>query len=286
MASRLIRSKATVTGLRSVQNLSSLAVPSTLEQVPEDSEIKSKCKIFASDDWKCVDNAVKRIFKDEDLLTFQGEFFKLHQNVENILRSKTGTFLSDCYKEWITKEMIPVIGKLKRLDRSTFLQRLEDVWISFYSKTLPLLEAIFYQVKPKGRLSIRCTTLVAFRDVILLSSDIEAVPAYGADVSPEIRRMILLLQNVNDSYPPSKNKIRMESLAARICSPFMGYMGMYQKGYLVVTSSEPMHAARRRPSAVEVGGPRRISRPFSVQPHQMDTLNELFKTAVRHQDRK
>lgn len=62
MASRRSKSKGAIAGLRSIQNLGSLAVPGTLEQVPEGEEIKSgstKQEIFASDDWKRLD---RRIF--------------------------------------------------------------------------------------------------------------------------------------------------------------------------------------------------------------------------------
>lgn len=51
--SRRHKAKGTVAGLRSIQALGSLAVPGTLEQVPEEIEIKStKNEIFASKDWK------------------------------------------------------------------------------------------------------------------------------------------------------------------------------------------------------------------------------------------
>lgn len=53
--SRRNRSKGAISGLRSIQTLGSLAVPVTLENVPEESEDKSvsnKQEIFASNDWK------------------------------------------------------------------------------------------------------------------------------------------------------------------------------------------------------------------------------------------
>lgn len=53
---------------------------------------------------------------------------------------------------------------------------------------------------------------------------------------------------MNDSYPPNKNKLRAEYLAAQVTSRFLGYLGLYENGELVVVSNEPMLAAKRRPS--------------------------------------
>lgn len=55
MSARRVKSKGAIAGLRSIQPLGSLAVPLTLEQVPEEIEEKSgsaKQAIFGSDDWK------------------------------------------------------------------------------------------------------------------------------------------------------------------------------------------------------------------------------------------
>lgn len=284
MASRRSKSKSAIAGLRSIQTLGSLAVPGTLEQVPEEVDLKSgsnKQEIFASNDWKSVQKAVQAIFIGRFNFETNGEFYRLHQNVKNILESKTGTFLSDCYKEWLIKEMSFTAGRLRGLKDSRLLQQLEDIWINFYKNTLPTLEAVMHSVKPKGRVSIRSITLAAFRDAIALSADLEGAVRFNSDISPEIKHMILILQNVNDSYPPNKNKLRMENIAAQVFSIYLGYYGLYENGDLIVTSNEPMLASKRRPS-VDISAPRRISRPFSVQPQTLDTLDELFKSAVRH----
>lgn len=57
-----------------------------------------------------------------------------------------------------------------------------------------------------------------------------------------------LFQGVNDSYPPNKNKLRIENIAAQVCSPYLGYNGLYEDGEITVPSNEPMLAAKRRPS--------------------------------------
>ncbi|GFQ90200.1 proline-rich protein 5 [Trichonephila clavata] len=278
--------KNTKAGLRYVQAIGSLAVPGTLEKVPEEVETKPeslKPEIFATDDWNSIENSVKQICRKQFELTEPGTLYNLHQNVKNVLRSRTGTFLNDCYKEWLSKEFVLLAGSLRNVKGPELLNSLEEVWTSFYSDTLPLLEGAFYLLKPRGRLSVRGIALAAFRDIVFFAEDVEgAIHTKRDSISPEIRHAILILQNVNDSYPPCKNRLRLESLAAQICSPFMGYFGIYENGHLVTPSNEPATFAKRRPSA-DVG-PRRISRPFSVQPQQMDTLNQLFKKAIRQRN--
>lgn len=91
--------------------------------------------------------------------------------------------------------------------------------------------------------------------------------------------MVLLIQGIMDTFPPSKSKLRMETITASVVSPFMGYKGVYENydnRLPVVTSSEPeLNAVHRQQDM------RRISRPLSVQPKQMETLNELFMSALR-----
>ncbi|XP_042899959.1 proline-rich protein 5-like [Parasteatoda tepidariorum] len=277
--SRRVKQKSTTNGLRYFQSLANVAVPGTLEEVPEEIEKKAE-QIFGNDDWKSVENAIGDIFKNDSWLEESGILFKLHQNIKNILRSRTGTFLNDCYKEWLIKELNKEVLNLKGLKGVELLQRLKEKWTTFYSNTVPMLEVVFYLLKPKGRMSVRSTTLVTFRDVVFFSDNVEvSIRTEKEYASSELQHMILVLYSVTDTYPPSKNRLRLEAVAASLCSTFMGYYGMYKNGELVIPSNEPAAASRRRPSEV---GPRRISRPFSVQPQQMETLNQLFKNAVRN----
>ena len=92
-------------------------------------------------------------------------------------------------------------------------------------------------------------------------------------------QLVMVVQGVMDTYPPNKNKLRMESVAASVTSPFMGYKGWYEGDPKEpkIRSSEPGLNADRRISTEH----RRVSRPFSVQPKQMETLNELFLNALK-----
>lgn len=54
-------------------------------------------------------------------------------------------------------------------------------------------------------------------------------------------------QNVSDSYPPTKTKLKLEVLLARLLDPFLGFQGFYEgKPEPTVKSAEPEVAARRK----------------------------------------
>lgn len=132
---------------------------------------------------------------------------------------------------------------------------------------------------------MRQAFLVAFRDVVVTKLDLEDLLNAGSrDLVPDlIKHMLFILYNVNDSYPPSKAKLKLEGLLARIVVPFLGFQGIYEGGpEPTVKSTEPEVAARRK-SADGVPLPRKLSRPMSSQPRQIETLHELFLTALRKQ---
>nr|XP_042899960.1 proline-rich protein 5-like isoform X2 [Parasteatoda tepidariorum] len=191
--SRRVKQKSTTNGLRYFQSLANVAVPGTLEEVPEEIEKKAE-QIFGNDDWKSVENAIGDIFKNDSWLEESGILFKLHQNIKNILRSRTGTFLNDCYKEWLIKELNKEVLNLKGLKGVELLQRLKEKWTTFYSNTVPMLEVVFYLLKPKGRMSVRSTTLVTFRDVVFFSDNVEvSIRTEKEYASSELQHMILVL---------------------------------------------------------------------------------------------
>ncbi|XP_077513861.1 uncharacterized protein LOC144124833 isoform X2 [Amblyomma americanum] len=105
----------------------------------------------------------------------------------------------------------------------------------------------------------------------------------GYVVPDGIRHMLLILYNVSDSYPPTKTKLKLEGMLARILNPFLGFQGLYEgTPEPTVKSAEPEVASRRK-SADGVPLPRKLSRPMSSQPRQIETLHELFLTALRKQ---
>jgi hypothetical protein len=131
-------------------------------------------------------------------------------------------------------------------------------------------------------MSIRQVTLLAFRDHVLLKlvnrlePILEEMNAEGS-FPPAIRQMFLVLQSVLECYPPSEKRLKLESLVARVVSPYLGHRGLYEGGSPkpVVPSRELDVAHLRRLSVVD---PRRLTRPLSVNsstPH-VETLSDLF----------
>jgi hypothetical protein len=59
-----------------------------------------------------------------------------------------------------------------------------------------------------------------------------------------------VLQSVMECYPPSEKRLKLESLVARVVSPYLGHRGLYEGGYAkpVIPSRELDVAHLRRPS--------------------------------------
>jgi hypothetical protein len=59
-----------------------------------------------------------------------------------------------------------------------------------------------------------------------------------------------VLQSVMECYPPSEKRLKLESLVARVVSPYLGHRGLYEGGYPkpVIPSRELDVAHLRRPS--------------------------------------
>ncbi|XP_075538625.1 uncharacterized protein LOC142573018 isoform X1 [Dermacentor variabilis] len=150
------------------------------------------------------------------------------------------------------------------------------------SKAEPFL---FDSFKGKGSTTVRQAFLVVFRDAVVTKLELEdLINENTRHLVPDgIRHMLRILYNVSDSYPPTKTKLKLEVLLARLLDQFLGFHGFYEgKPEPTVKSAEPEVAARRK-SADGVPLPRKLSRPMSSQPRQIETLHELFLTALRKQ---
>ena len=71
------------------------------------------------------------------------------------------------------------------------IEKLEDVWILFYTQLLPIVEAIFAPTEFYGQ--IRSIALTSFRDHVLLRTAIEDTVG-DVQLSPRFRQMLLVLQ--------------------------------------------------------------------------------------------
>ena len=130
--------------------------------------------------------------------------------------------------------MIVLREAIKEKKGNELLDRLADVWTSFYKNILPMLLAIFYPIQEQGT-TIRSVTLVGFRDMVLLKTKIaDALEMAGGGgtntttkASPEIKQMLLVLASVHDSNPPTENYLKLEQLVARVVSPYLGTGGLF-----------------------------------------------------------
>ncbi|XP_054932119.1 proline-rich protein 5-like isoform X3 [Dermacentor andersoni] len=199
--------------------------------------------------------------------------------------SKAGPFLFDSFKREIELCFTTLLQKLQAGPREKLLQVLSSEWENLFRHVLPTLDMILYVVKGKGSTTVRQAFLVVFRDAVVTKLDLEELINEDTRhfVPDGMRHMLLILYNVSDSYPPTKTKLKLEGLLARLVVPFLGFQGLYEgKPEPTVKSAEPEVAARRK-SADGVPLPRKLSRPMSSQPRQIETLHELFLTALRKQ---
>ncbi|XP_076324338.1 proline-rich protein 5-like [Tachypleus tridentatus] len=286
----------------SVQPPGIVATPNSIRQngaslpdVPENGELSSIDIYFGKEqlpwqraisgrkiDWDVLQKATVGLFQRQKPVLEAGELAKLHETIRKLQNSYAGPFIYEYYKQKILSKGMDILRERIRQSKGRRLMRsLEEVWENTFVNILPLLDAVFFLVKTREGFTIRQTTLAAFRDKVVLKLNIEdALFTETAEVPSGVKHMLLILYNVNDAFPPNKNKLRLEPLLARTVVPFLGFKGLYcGKPIPSIESSEPQLIARRRSS----DGGRRISRPLSIQPSRLDTLNEMFLTALRKQ---
>ncbi|XP_013772800.1 proline-rich protein 5-like [Limulus polyphemus] len=286
--------------LQSLQTLGSVAAPHTIRRncgilpdVPENGELslvgnsyhrehhQRKCAISGEkDEWDSLQKIIVGLFQRPQPVLEVGELASLHETLRKLQNTNAGPFIYEYYKQQIlTKGMMSLREHIRQSKEKSLLYRLEEVWENLFAHVLPLLDAILFLIKTREGISIRQITLAAFRDLVVLDLGIEDILSSEAtEMPPGVKHMLLILYNVNDTFPPNKNKLRLESLLARAVVPFLGFKGLYcGQPVPLIESSEPQLIERRRSS----DSGRRISRPFSIQPRQMDTLNEMFLNALR-----
>ncbi|XP_075538560.1 proline-rich protein 5-like isoform X2 [Dermacentor variabilis] len=236
-------------------------------------------------DWLRLQHTIRSLFKTKDFRLEPGEMAILHEKIRTLGSSKAGPFLFDSFKREIEICLTALLQELQAVPREKLLEVLSSEWENLFRHVLPTLDMILYVVKGKGSTTVRQAFLVVFRDAVVTKLDLEdLINENTRHLVPDgIRHMLLILYNVSDSYPPTKTKLKLEVLLARLLDPFLGFQGFYEgKPEPTVKSAEPEVAARRK-SADGVPLPRKLSRPMSSQPRQIETLHELFLTALRKQ---
>lgn len=240
-------------------------------------QFKSTISSNQTQDWLSLENSIVELFnKSGEVLIPNGALVHIHQHVRNLLDSNIGSFVYDRYKSQMLRKGMSIL-KNKITQNIDFIEGLGETWIYFFSSILPALDCILFRVKAKCGLTIRQTSLIAFRDEIMFQIDFEEklndMLNEKKSIPPNIKHMLLVLQGIYECYPPSKNKIRVETLTALVVSPYLGYKGIYlneNDSEPTIPSREP-HLNARRKSTDFLS--RSASRPLTMQPKQLETLS-------------
>ena len=220
----------------SYSQLPYITLPRKKEHGHSEVKVKPVKSIAAinNEDWKSLQQSVTSLFHKKRL---QGrELDTLNEKVRNVLESEIGRFICEYYQDSILKKgMIILRENVKEKTGPILIEKLAAVWREFYTTILPTLLAIFYPIQEQG-LSIRKTTLVGFRDIVLLKTSIDdALRSLPKNKVPsEITQMLLILAGVHDSSPPNQNYLKLESLVVRMVSPYIGFNGLYRGEKLAV----------------------------------------------------
>ena len=249
------------------------------------SQFKSLMSSKSSNDWLSLEKVILDVFNETgQVLLGAGTLATVHENVRNLLESNIGSFVYDRYQSQMLKKGMALIRD-RVTDGYDLIDSLCDNWRQFYSNILPALDCILFRVKAKCGLTIRQTTLVAFRDEVIFKTSFEEelnqLVNQNRDVPQDIKHMLLVLQSIYECYPPSKYKTHIEALTALVISPYMGYKGLYldyKNNEPEIPSREPVLNAKRKSIDLMC---RAGSRPLTMQPKQLETLNELFASAIR-----
>ncbi|KAI8504507.1 Proline rich 5 like [Branchiostoma belcheri] len=157
------------------------------------------------------------------------------------------------------------------------LESLSDIWDYFFCEVLPMLQAIFCPVQATG-FSVREMSLVGFRDTILLKIAFsEALDTPDVVISPSITQMLLVLQSVHDNNP---EYLQLESLVARIVSPYLGLRGLYMGGpEPLIPANKPVTVVLRQKTLGDE--PLKGERPLSMQLFPSQQLDEQLPAPGR-----
>ncbi|XP_054159470.1 proline-rich protein 5-like [Oppia nitens] len=248
------------------------------------SVVSSGVSISQAHDWLGLENTVIQVFEGSGVVLLNAnQLSDVHRNVKNLLDSNIGSFVYDRYKSQMLKKGMTLLKERVNL-MTNLMDGLSNIWIHFYTNILPTLDAILYRVKPKCGLTVRQTTLIEFRDEVIFETHFEnklkELVTENKIIPTDIKQMLLVLQSICECFPPSKNKIHIESLTALAISPYMAYKGLYVNYNIsepTVPSREPHLNAKRK--SIDLLA-RSLSRPLTMQPKQLETLNELFASAI------
>ncbi|XP_075993025.1 proline-rich protein 5-like isoform X2 [Genypterus blacodes] len=169
--------------------------------------------------WNSVQSAVMKVFQGGPLQA--NELFTLNESIRWLLKTEMGSFITDYFQnQLLTKGLSEVLDQILLHSGDDQLVVLADMWVRFFTETLPTLQAIFYPVQGQ-ELTVRQMALLAFRDLVLLKLHLEETLGSAASVPPSVTQMLLVLQGIHESGSPSTEYYQLERLVEIVVSPYL-----------------------------------------------------------------
>ncbi|XP_055365967.1 proline-rich protein 5-like isoform X4 [Betta splendens] len=137
-----------------------------------------------------------------------------------LLKTEMGSFITEYFQnQLLVRGLSEVLNQILHSGEEQ-LAVLADMWVQFFTETLPTLQAIFYPVQGQ-ELTVRQMALLAFRDLVLLKLHLEESLGTAASVPPAVTQMLLVLQGIHESGGPSLEYDRLERLVEVVVSPYL-----------------------------------------------------------------
>ncbi|XP_027204349.2 proline-rich protein 5-like isoform X1 [Dermatophagoides pteronyssinus] len=210
--------------------------------------------------WVRLEESIINLFKNSGQL-IDGQLKQTHEDITALLNSNFGIFVFDRLKSQVLPKAVRLLkskidhdfdddGCDSDGDGKNYLNTLGSVWKTFYHDILSTLECMLFSIESFNNVSIRKTTLVIFRDKILIDSLLEdklkELIEQNKLIPANIIQMILVVQSVHERYPPSENRLKFEKITALAITPYVGYYGTYENHNQtpIIRSNEPDNFGR------------------------------------------
>ncbi|XP_029908836.1 proline-rich protein 5-like [Myripristis murdjan] len=169
--------------------------------------------------WNSVQSAVIKVFQGRGLQA--NELYTLNESIRWLLKTEMGSFITDYLQnQLLTRGLSELLDQILLQQGDEQLLTLAEIWVRFFTETLPTLQAIFYPVQGQ-ELTVRQMALLAFRDLVLLKLRLQETLGTAASIPPPITQMLLVLQSVHESTGPSIEYYQLERLVEVVVSPYL-----------------------------------------------------------------
>ncbi|KAJ7998240.1 hypothetical protein DPEC_G00220540 [Dallia pectoralis] len=169
--------------------------------------------------WNSVQTAVIKVFEGGGLQT--NELFTLNESIRWLLKTELGSFITEYFQnQLVTKGLLYILEKIQLYEVDCQLLILSEMWLRFFTETLPTLQAIFYPVQGQ-ELTVRQIALLGFRDLVLLKLSLSDILPI-ATVPPAITQMLLILQGIHEPNGHGQEYYQLEGLVEIVISPYLG----------------------------------------------------------------